>query len=444
AEQVVLGAGAHAGDIVFIETIGNGSTLLRAQAQYVQAGDPDGGLSDVQTELVRRALGDLSNVSGIEGVTPNFEGSGYSALIHTVSFIYMLAQAGAFDVRDRFFPRRADYTGGDGGSAEHGGAGFVNANSHFQTDVGENARSNEWVGLFQLNNKAPGLGPGALAQNAALYALGKKLLRSDLQPTSPTIVSVVELEDFTKNPISSSVSLEVDSSVQGPNNTDNNNARALLHLVPRSRAGTGGGNEVAYGIFVTPTTGMHVKTMFKAFPDGGTIGTYLDFPNVLLTSAGDLTCHQLRAQRSAGDAMTGARMSIVVDGAERLRAYCDNSANAIFDNGAGIGFRINPAANALEPLADGAMKLGGVSNRIAEMFSVNPVINTSDGTRKTVLRPMGDAELDAIGDVHLGIYQWLDAVAEKGEDAARLHAGAIAQQLRDAFAARGLDVSRYA
>ena len=40
-------------------------------------------------------------------------------------------------------------------------------------------------------------------------------------------------------------------------------------------------------------------------------------------------------------------------------------------------------------------------------------------------------------------FQWLDSVRVKGGEAARWHFGVIAQQVRDAFAARGLDGTRY-
>jgi hypothetical protein len=40
-------------------------------------------------------------------------------------------------------------------------------------------------------------------------------------------------------------------------------------------------------------------------------------------------------------------------------------------------------------------------------------------------------------------YRWIDAVEKKGDDA-RIHFGIMAQGLRDAFTAEGLDAGRYA
>lgn len=67
-------------------------------------------------------------------------------------------------------------------------------------------------------------------------------------------------------------------------------------------------------------------------------------------------------------------------------------------------------------------------------------IGPSDARLKTELMPIDDLAMDAWGDVRIGIYQWLARILEKGQDVARWHFGVIAQQVRDAFLARG-DVS---
>ena len=67
---------------------------------------------------------------------------------------------------------------------------------------------------------------------------------------------------------------------------------------------------------------------------------------------------------------------------------------------------------------------------------------SSDERIKTPLSAVPDAVLDAWGDVQWGQFQYLEAVAEKGE-AARLHLGLIAQRVKVAFEARGLDACAY-
>ena len=97
----------------------------------------------------------------------------------------------------------------------------------------------------------------------------------------------------------------------------------------------------------------------------------------------------------------------------------------------------------LHPSDDNTKKLGQASNRFSEVFAGVGAINTSDAREKTAPLAITDSVLDAWGDVQLIAFQWLNAIQEKGEDVARWHFGVIAQQVRDAFDARGLDGTRY-
>ena len=67
---------------------------------------------------------------------------------------------------------------------------------------------------------------------------------------------------------------------------------------------------------------------------------------------------------------------------------------------------------------------------------------SSDERIKTALDIVSDDVLDAWGDVQWGQFRYLEAVQEKGE-AARLHLGLIAQQIKTAFEERGLNACRY-
>lgn len=102
------------------------------------------------------------------------------------------------------------------------------------------------------------------------------------------------------------------------------------------------------------------------------------------------------------------------------------------------------AGGTVRPGADNTQPFGSASFRWSEIFAGTGTINTSDATLKAERGDLTPAELRAWGAVRPLVYQWLDAVAAKGGDAARLHAGYLAQQVEAAFAAEGLDVSRYA
>lgn len=96
------------------------------------------------------------------------------------------------------------------------------------------------------------------------------------------------------------------------------------------------------------------------------------------------------------------------------------------------------------PTADNTLTCGTAPNRWKEVFAGNNVINTSDARVKTAPRKMTDAEIAAAVALseNVGIFQYLDAVAEKGE-AAREHVGMTVQSAIAIMEAHGLDPHRY-
>lgn len=95
------------------------------------------------------------------------------------------------------------------------------------------------------------------------------------------------------------------------------------------------------------------------------------------------------------------------------------------------------------PNQDNLFDYGAPSFRGRTAYFGTGTINTSDAREKTVPLPIDDAALDAWGDVQLVTFQWLASIQQKGDDVARWHFGVIAQQVRDAFSAHGLDGTRY-
>ncbi len=101
----------------------------------------------------------------------------------------------------------------------------------------------------------------------------------------------------------------------------------------------------------------------------------------------------------------------------------------------------------MRPATDNLVNLGTASFRMAQLFAGNGTINTSDEREKTWRSALSEAEIlvgRQIVEEELGIFQWNDALAEKGEDGARLHFGARAQRVFALFEAAGLDWRRYA
>jgi hypothetical protein len=94
---------------------------------------------------------------------------------------------------------------------------------------------------------------------------------------------------------------------------------------------------------------------------------------------------------------------------------------------------------------DNAVDLGSSSVRFDDVYATNGTIQTSDRNLKQDIAELSDAEkrVAVAAKGLLRKYRWIDAVAEKGDNA-RIHFGIIAQDLEDAFTAEGLDAGRYA
>ena len=92
---------------------------------------------------------------------------------------------------------------------------------------------------------------------------------------------------------------------------------------------------------------------------------------------------------------------------------------------------------------DDVTDLGGSGNQFDDIY-YSGGINPSDRNLKQDIEELSWAEL-RVATACKGLirkYRWIKRVEEKGEDA-RIHVGIIAQELRDAFTAEGLDAGRY-
>ena len=97
------------------------------------------------------------------------------------------------------------------------------------------------------------------------------------------------------------------------------------------------------------------------------------------------------------------------------------------------------------PTPDNLLKLGNPSYRWTTVYATTGSINTSDVNAKQDIAELDAAEKRVAVAIKSLIkkYRFKDAVSEKGE-AARIHVGAVAQEVQAAFVAEGLDPTRYA
>ena len=101
----------------------------------------------------------------------------------------------------------------------------------------------------------------------------------------------------------------------------------------------------------------------------------------------------------------------------------------------------NPDGSARDNLID----LGNGSRRFDDIYATNATIQTSDRNEKQDIASLTPTEMLVAARLSTGFknFKWKDKVASKGDDA-RLHSGAIAQDVQDAFTAEGLDAGNFA
>ena len=94
---------------------------------------------------------------------------------------------------------------------------------------------------------------------------------------------------------------------------------------------------------------------------------------------------------------------------------------------------------------DNAIDLGNSSNRFNDAFITNGVTTGSDQNEKQQIATLTTAEIAAAKRISNGFktFKWNDAVEAKGDNA-RTHTGVIAQEVRTALEAEGLNAGDYA
>jgi hypothetical protein len=100
--------------------------------------------------------------------------------------------------------------------------------------------------------------------------------------------------------------------------------------------------------------------------------------------------------------------------------------------------------NTFRPFADNVYALGTASFRYTVVYATTGTINTSDATQKQQVRELTEAERRVAKTIKglIRAFKWNEAVESKG-DGARIHIGVMAQEVAAAFAAEGLDASKY-
>ena len=122
---------------------------------------------------------------------------------------------------------------------------------------------------------------------------------------------------------------------------------------------------------------------------------------------------------------------------------CQNTGSTSLPTAA-IAMNNNSIGRGFYPVTDNSMPLGLGGNRWSVVYSATALINTSDANQKTDIAELDDAEKRVAIRLKSLIkkFRYKDAVEIKG-DKARIHVGAIAQEVAAAFVSEGLDAARY-
>lgn len=172
---------------------------------------------------------------------------------------------------------------------------------------------------------------------------------------------------------------------------------------------------------------------------GGTVGIGSASPQARLHVLGNNTTFRLE---SANAGATDTQIAIVTPNrqwniGQNVGGSGVGNLN-FFDVSAG-GNRLTIDMNGVvRPGNDNGQSLGASTFRWSVIYCGTGSINTSDKREKKDIGDIPAEWLDAWGDVQWQRFRFRDAVKAKGEEA-RWHLGLIAQQVQEAFAARGLD-----
>ena len=192
----------------------------------------------------------------------------------------------------------------------------------------------------------------------------------------------------------------------------------------------------------------------KTTSDSGTAGLTVFSSGYLAATLASNASAQFRRNTDDGDIVKFLKDSTTVGSIASqsgpVTAYLGSSFATVGAGDTGIFFspdnnNIIPVTATTSATRDNAIDLGSSGGRFDDVFATNGTIQTSDENEKQDIAPMTTAEL-AVGkrlSTLFKTFRWKDKVTEKA-DKARTHSGIIAQEVKAAFEAEGLDATKYA
>ena len=181
----------------------------------------------------------------------------------------------------------------------------------------------------------------------------------------------------------------------------------------------------------------------------GNYGTYHTSGNVVtdsnFVSAGTITAQSTISSNGNITSNLGGFSNL---GNNAVTLYSSNT--GMFANSGGIGWLLNgtqvlaQGTGNLQPGSDNTYALGSGGERWSVVYAATGTINTSDESQKQEIAFLNTAE-KAVAQTLKGLiksFKFNDSVKEKGS-LARVHFGVIAQDVKAAFEAQGLNPDNY-
>jgi hypothetical protein len=304
------------------------------------------------------------------------------------------------------------------------------------------------------------VGPTAATAESQIAEIQKAIQGLALTPLAPSIsdtltVVLKRLED-----------LEVGPSLSGLVSDIANLQRQIQSLslsppvIPITNTGTvtsvdvsGGSTGLTFSGGPITTAGTITMAGTLAAASGGTGASSLTGAGIV-TITDTQTVTGVKAFSNANNTFYGLNYA-TSDGGSAASAYLDELTGygrlggingLLFNTGAtypGVSrFVVDP--NTFRPFDDNAYALGTASFRYTVVYATTGTINTSDATQKQQVRELSEAERRVAKTIKglIRAFKWNEAVELKG-DGARIHIGVMAQEVAAAFAAEGLDASKY-
>lgn len=181
------------------------------------------------------------------------------------------------------------------------------------------------------------------------------------------------------------------------------------------------------------TSTAYGETPFVWKPSGGSAP--LQFPSMTRLGGIGQGAGRLIFGRNADDTNN---LEIAHDGTNGLNVITTSGIVRFNDASGNVRWEIDQPNVCLAPGDDNVRSLGRAARRVSQLFSANATINTSDENEKESIGDIPDSWLDAWSDVQWRRFKMKDSVAQKG-DGSRWHTGLIAQRVRAAFEAEGID-----